>query len=230
MAETPIKQRIEQTTQKFLTMDAPLAERLQALAEDVAIRRPAFAAVVERLIEKLRAAGVGEGAPQRGDVMPPFVLPDQDGRLVALESLIAEGPAVLSFHRGGWCPYCRINADALARLAPVLAAQGARIAAITPDVEEFNAELRSIAKAPFPILTDIDNGYALQANVAFKVPDEKRRAMTEVGLDISRSQANSTWILATFVVGRDGRVRAAFIDPDYRKRATHEDIMQAAVG
>ncbi|MEQ1614250.1 MAG: peroxiredoxin-like family protein [Hyphomicrobiaceae bacterium] len=211
-------------------MDAPLAARLQAFADDVASLAPDFAEIVERMISALRMAEVGRSAPLRGEPMPPFMLPDQDSRLVVLDRLLAGGPVVLSFHRGGWCPYCRINADALARLAPEVAARGARVVAITPDLAQFNAELRADAKADFPILTDLDNGYALEVNVAFKVPEEKRIAMTAAGWDISRSQASDAWILpipATFVIDRNGMILERFIDPDYRKRATHEAILAA---
>ncbi len=230
MTGMPIADELERCTERCRNMDAPLAERLQAFADDVASLAPGFTELVERMITRLRAAEVGQTAPGRGEPMPPFVLPDQASRLVSLDSLLAGGPVVVSFNRGGWCPYCRINADALAQLSPVVAARQARIVAITPDLAQFNAELRAGAKANFPILTDLDNGYALEVSVAFKVPEEKRSAMTSAGWDISRSQASDAWILpipATFVIGRDGRVLERFIDPDYRKRATHEAILAA---
>ena len=225
-----IAEELERCTSRCRNMDAPLALRLQALADDVASLAPEFTEIVERMIARLRTAEVGQSAPMPGEPMPPFLLPDQASRLIALDSLLADGPVVLSFNRGGWCPYCRINADALAQLSPAVAARGARIAAITPDVAEFNAELRADAKANFPILTDMDSGYALSINVAFKVPEEKRKAMTAAGWDISHSQGSDAWILpipATFIIGRDGIVLERYLDPDYRKRATHEAILAA---
>ena len=230
MTGMSIADELERCTTRCRSMDAPLAVRLQAFADDVASLAPDFTQIVERMISRLRTADVGQNAPQLGEPMPPFLLPDQDSRLVSLHSLLAGGPVVLSFNRGGWCPYCRINADALALLSPEVAARNARIVAITPDLAQFNAELRTDAKADFPILTDLDNGYALEVGVAFKVPEEKRTAMTAAGWDISRSQASDAWVLpipATFVIGRDGIVLERFIDPDYRKRATHEAILAA---
>ncbi len=97
-------------------------------------------------------------------------------------------------------------------------------------MERFNAELNTGGKADFPILSDIDNGYALMLNLAFLVSDEKRRAMTEAGSDFSPYQGNNNWTLpipATFIVGRDGLVKARFIDPDYRKRMDTTAILQA---
>ena len=226
-------EQLQRCTQRCRVMDAPLSVRLQALADDVAALSPEFMGIVERMIGRLRAVEAGNLAPRPGDPLPPFVLPDQDGRLVALEDLLAKGPVVVSFHRGGWCPYCQLSADALADFAPRLAPYGARLVAITPDLAEFNAELRADAGADFPILTDLDSGYALALNIAFKVPEEKRSAMTAAGWDISRSQGSQAWILpipATFVIGRDGTVLASFVEPDYRKRAVLEDIVQALAG
>ena len=230
MTGTSIADELARCTARCRNMDAPLAVRLQAFAEDVAALAPDFTEIVERMVSRLRTAEVGQSAPRRGEPMPPFLLPDQSGRFVSLDNLLAKGTVVLSFNRGGWCPYCRINADALAQLSPKVAAQGAQIVAITPDLSQFNAELQADAKADFPILTDLDNGYALEVNVAFKVPEEKRIAMTAAGWDISRSQSNDAWVLpipATFVIDCDGIVLERFIDPDYRKRATHEAILAA---
>lgn len=228
--EMTLSEKLEQSTAKCLAMDAPLAARLATFAQDVRSFSPDFADIVERLVARLKKSGAGETTPAAGDPMPLFLMPDQNGKLVALSELLGKGPVVISFHRGHWCPYCRINADALARIDGELRQLGASIVAITPNLEQFNTSLRSGVKADFPILTDLDNGYALQLDLAFRVPDEKRIAMTQAGWDISPFQGSDAWLLpipATFVVGRDGIIRARFVDPDYRKRMAIEDILAA---
>jgi peroxiredoxin len=211
-------------------IDATLNERLRAVADEVARRSPAFAAVVERMIARLEANEVGRGAPGVGDPMPDFVLPDERGTLLRLHNLLEQGPVVVSFHRGHWCPYCKLNADGLARIAPAIERLGARIVAISPETHQYGAALKSHANAAFPILSDIDNGYALELNLLFWVGDEKREAMKAAGFDIAPFQGNDTWMLpvpATFVVDRDGIVRARYIDPDYRRRMELDDIVAA---
>jgi peroxiredoxin len=228
MSEQSLAEILEQATLRCRDMDAPLGQRLQAYADDVRSLKPEFADIVDRMVARLQSAGAGASAPAAGDPMPRFVLPDQDGRLVSLDELIHRGPVVVAFHRGHWCPYCRINASALSEIEPEVARLGGQIVAITPDVEEFTRELKADANAAFPILTDLDNGYALELNLAIWIDDEKRAAMTAAGWDISDFQANRFWTLpipATFVVGGDGRVRARFIDPDYRRRMATEDIL-----
>jgi peroxiredoxin len=114
-----------------------------------------------------------------------------------------------------------VNADGLAKIAPDIRRLGAQIVAISPETHQYGAELKSYAKAPFPILADVDNGYALVLNLLFWVGDEKRDAMRAGGFDIAPYQSNGTWMLpvpATFIVDRDGLVKARYIDPDYRRR------------
>ena len=137
---------------------------------------------------------------------------------------------VLSFHRGHWCPYCRLNAVGLAEIAPEVERLGAQIVAISPEKGRYAAELKAYARAPFPVLADIDNGYALELNLLFWVGDEKREAMQAGGFDIAPYQGNETWMLpipATFIVGRDGVVKARHIDPDYRRRMDLDKLLAA---
>ena len=172
----------------------------------------------------------GENAPKPGETMPNFVLPDESGQLVSLDRLLQKGPVAVTFHRGHWCPYCRINTRALAEAQDQIAAEGGQVAAIIPDREHFTSELKVESGAPFPILTDFDNGYALSLNLAFWVGDEMQLLMTLSGWDVSRSQGSDTWLLpvpATFVVATDGTVAARFMDPDYRKRMSIEDLLAA---
>ncbi len=228
MPDMTLSDALQECTVRCQNMDAPLSLRLQSLAEDVRRLDPDFAAVVDRVVAHLHAVGIGENAPRPGEPMPDFMLPDQTGRLYSLSELIDAGPLLIAFHRGHWCPYCRINARALAAINVDVRSLGAQLIAITPEMERFNAELGSGGSAEFPILSDMDNGYALMLNLAFLVGDEYRRAMIKAGSDFSSYQGNANWTLpipATFIVGRDGLVRARYIDPDYRKRMDIDEIL-----
>lgn len=230
MAEPSIAEILEETTERCRNLNAPLAERLQAFADEVRALNAEFADTVERMVARLRLAGAGESAPHPGDPMPEFMLPDQSGTLVSLTELVERGPVVIAFHRGHWCPYCRITADALSRIHGQLQELGAGLVVITPEIERFNRELREAVGARYPVLSDMDNGYALMLNLAFYVGDEKKQLMKFAGWDIPPYNANDNWTLpipATFVVGSDGLVKARHIDPDYRKRMDVEAILDA---
>lgn len=104
---------------------------------------------------------------------------------------------------------------------------------ITPELQKFNRALKTDAGGKFTILTDLDCGYALELQLAIKINDEKRQAMTASGWDISFYQDNDNWILpipATFVVGRDGVVKGSYVDPDYRRRMGIEELLTAVRG
>src|SRR5262245_22753240 len=211
-------------------MDASLGERLRAFADGFRTLNPGFADALERLFGRLRQTGAGEASPRPGDEMPPFLLPDDQGRLVSLENLLRNGPVAVTFHRGDWCPYCRISINALGRVHDEIAAQGGQIVAIMPERRQYAEEFKDEAGVSFPILTDMDNGYAMSLNLVFWVGAELETLMTQIGRDVPMYQGNNSWtfpIPATFVVGRDGIVKARFVDPDYRKRMAIEDLMQA---
>ena len=210
-------------------MDASLDEQLRAFADAARQRRPDFAAAVDRLVERLRQHGAGDAAPHVGEPIPPFVLPDDAGHMVSLDQLLNHGPVAVTFHRGHWCPYCRININALAQAHKVIAAEGGQIVAIMPDRQKFVADFKSQSNVPFPILTDMDNGYALSLNLTIWVGAEMQRMM-EGRQDLPTFQGNTSWMLpipATFVVGRDGTIKARFMDPDYRKPMAIADVLTA---
>jgi peroxiredoxin len=223
------RESIEDAFKRIRSMDASLDEQLQTFSESVRKRRPEFAGAIDLLVERLRQSGAGESAPQPGEPMPPFILPDENGHMVSLQDLTAEGSVAVTFHRGHWCPYCRININALAQAHRKVSEEGGQIVAIMPDRQQFASEIKIKGELPFPILTDMDNGYALSLNLAIWVGDEIQKMMTGRH-DLPEYQGNNSWMLpipATFVVGQDGLIKARFVDPDYRKRMAIDDLLAA---
>jgi peroxiredoxin len=230
MTEAKLSEILEDSFARCRDLEAPLAGRLQAFANELRRLDPRFAAAIDALVSRLAESYSGATAPKVGEPMPAFLLPDDQGRLVRLEDLLGKGPVALAFNRGHWCPYCRINVDALARAEMEVAAEHRHVAAIVPDRQKFAVWLRSEAKAPFPVLTDIDNGYAMTLDLAFYVGDALKQMMVSSGWDPSVSQGTDNWMLpipATFIIGTDGIIHARFIDPDYRMRMAIEDLLAA---
>jgi peroxiredoxin len=229
MTANVVRNMLDEAFRRVRDLDVSLQERLRTVAETVRRERPEFAAAVDRLVTRLRQYGAGEAAPKIGDSMPPFVLPDGTGQMVSLEELLDRGPVAVTFHRGHWCPYCRININALVEAHKALPA-GAEIVAIIPDRQKFVAELKEHSQVPFPIVTDADNGYAMSLNLTIWVGAEIQKMMEGRSVDLPTFEVNSSWMLpipATFVVGRDGLIRARFIDPDYRNRMMIYDMLAA---
>jgi peroxiredoxin len=227
MAEQSLSAVLEDAFVRCRDMEVPLADRLQAFANEVRRMGPQFQTTVDALVDRLMENGAGTTAPRVGEKMPPFLLPDEAGNLVSLDDLLQEGPVAIAFHRGYWCPYCRININALARAE---AQERRHITAIVPDRQKFTAWLKSDAHAPFSILTDMDNGYAMSLDLAIWVGEEMKAMMVGAGWDPSVSQGTEDWALpipATFIVATDGTIKARFVDPDYRMRMAIEDMVAA---
>jgi len=215
---------------KCRDLDAPLNDRLAAYSSAVRQHIPAYADAVDQLVVRLAQSGAGAGAPQPGEPMPAFVLPDETGHLASLDTLLRDGPVAITFHRGHWCPWCRISGRALAKVHNEIADIGGRVAAIMPERQKFAAQFKSEAGSPFPVFTDIDNGYALSLNLAICIGPDLEQLLSSFGRVLPDYQGNDSWMLpipATFVVGRDGRVAVRFVDPDFRRRMSVEELIAA---
>jgi len=233
MASLAKFQTLEEAFLYCRDMDAPLVERLEAFSLATRCLLPGYQEAVERMATRLKLHEAGRTAPKVGDPMPPFVLPDDNGQLVSLENLLKNGPIAVVFHRGHWCPYCRINTRALAEVQEKIVGEGGQLTAITPERQWFAAELKSGSDAKFSILTDVDNGYALSLNLAIWVGEEMEQILEDAGLHLPAYQGNEAWLLpipATFVVDQDGCVAARFVDPDYRNRMAVRDLLAALKG
>jgi peroxiredoxin len=221
-------ERLKIAFQQCRDMEGTLREQLEAYAAAGREFFPAYGEAVNRLVERIHENGGGENAPRPGEVMPPFMLPDETGRLVTLKSLLANGPVAVMFYRGHWCPYCRLNVRAVIQAMDRINAFGGQVVAIMPEMQEYAEKFKVDANAPFPVLTDLDNGYALSLNLAIWLGTEIQRLLSYQ--DLSDFHGNDGWVLpipATFVVGRDGLVKARFVDPDFRRRMEIDDLLAA---
>jgi peroxiredoxin len=221
-------ERLRLAFQRCREMDGSLGEQLQAYAAAGREFYPAYSDAVDRLVARLEQTGGGENAPRPGEPMPPFLLPDASGALVALASLLERGPVAVMFFRGHWCPYCRLNVRAVTQAYDRIKALGAEVVAIVPETQEYAEKFKSEAEVPFPVLIDLDNGYALSLNLAIWLGADIEQLLSHH--DVAAFYGHDAWLLpipAAFVVGRDGTVRARFVDPDFRRRMAIEDLLKA---
>src|SRR5690242_19144079 len=230
MMTTPAFTSVEEAFLYCRNMDASLAERLDAFSLATRYLIPGYQEAVDRMVNRLKAYDAGQAAPKPGEPMPPFAMPNEQGHMVTLDDLLSEGSLEMTFHRGHWCPYCRINTKAFAEAREHIEAGTAQFAAIVPERQEFAARVSAEGKGRFPVLTDVDNGYALSLNLAIWVGDQMQKILESGGRQLPNYQGNKAWVLpipATFVIDKDGIITARFIDPDHRKRMAIEDLVSA---
>lgn len=230
MASEDLTRALREAFARARHLDGSLEERLATYSAAIRQLHPAYARAVDDLVARLDAASAGASAPLPGEPLPPFVMPDDTGKLISLEQLVGAGPTAVMFHRGHWCPWCRISLDALARAHEELAETEGGIVAIVPERQEFAAAFKADARSPFPVLTDLDNGYALLLNLAIWIGPDLEHLLTDLGRVLPNYQGNDAWMLpipATFVVGSDGIIKARFVEPDYRKRMAIDELLAA---
>ncbi len=221
---------LEDAFQQICAMEAPLSERMDAFSAAVREFGLPFAEAYDDLVDRLKSGNAGSKAPQVGDAMLPFLLPDTSGRLVDLEDLLENGPAVISFNRGHWCEYCAIELTALHEALGEIASFGASVVSIMPDTEAYTSKASERIDNSFQILSDVGHSYALALGLTVWLGERVRKLYLSHGLRLEQYQGTSSWFVpipATFVVGRDGQIVARYVDPDFRKRMEIEDILAA---
>ena len=215
---------------RIKAMAEPLSTRLAHYVELLATNSPDFASAYQAFVERLSVAEIEARGPQVGDAFPSFMLPDQDGRLVILDNLIAERPLVLSFNRGHWCALCQIELDALNKAVNSIEAAGGSLVAIIPEPQVKARQFRAESALDFKVLCDMDLAFAASLDLAVYMGEDLRKLYLANGIDVGAYQLTEGWFLpvpATFVIGADRRVVARYVDPDFRRRMEVEDILGA---
>ena len=211
-------------------LPASLDERLKLYLSDSRAILPDLEASYDRLVQRVAANLPDVAGPKVGEALPEFCLTDSHGTLVSLSTLLSRGPLVVSFNRGPWCDYCGLELHALSRAYPAIIDAGGEVVSIVPETSHYAQGLQASRGVPFRVLTDLDLGYALGLGLVFWVGEKIMTAYREFGIDLARFQGNNGWLLpipATIVVGKDGIVRARFVDADFRHRMNMEDILHA---
>lgn len=191
---------------------------------------PADWEAYEFLVNWIREHDVASRALNVGDTAPDFLLPDADGRLVSSEQLRREGPLVISFFRGGWCPYCTAELCALQAAKQEFEDLKANLIVLSPDTRDFPRAMKRSFGLDLLVLADVDHGVAMSYGVLFSVPEETRAYYSSLGIDLGKRHGSSMWMLplpATYVVDRNGQIQNAFIEPDFTMRQEPIEILAA---
>jgi peroxiredoxin len=208
-----------------MTAKGPLAE---ILARIQAATAAWFNSDNDRMVRGLIASGAAKDALKQGDAIPEFVLPNAEGKLVQSSELFGGKPVVIAFYRGVWCPYCSAELNALADAAPRLKAAGADAVAITPEIGGVALKTKKERDLQFEVLCDVDNGVAMQFGLVYRVPDDIQPSYLKFNVRLPVIYGNDSWMLpiaATYIVGRDGKIAYAYVNPDYRERCDPESLI-----
>jgi peroxiredoxin len=169
-----------------------------------------------------------------GDLIPSFMLTDASGTVMSSDLLLQEGPLVISFYRGGWCPYCNLELRALQKVLPEIKANNATLLAISPESPDHTLSTGEVNELEFPVLSDPGNQVAKKMGLAF-APAKELLPLFKNNFDWDLVAINGTEKVelpfpATYVVDREGVIRFAFVQSDYTQRAEPQSILEVLRG
>jgi peroxiredoxin len=213
-------------------MPLTIREQSEQLKTAAAERLPAeVLEVFDRSIEEFLDQGIPADSIKAGDVLEPFILDDATGSPVRLVEIVESGPAIIVFYRGGWCPYCNLALRTYQQdLLPQLGDFGARLVAISPQSPDQSLSTVEKAALEFTVLSDPGSRVADLLGIAFEQADDVLAAQRELGLDLTKVNAEGAVRLprpTVLIVDQDRTVRFVDVQPDYTARTEVADIIAA---
>ncbi len=172
-------------------------------------------------IGQLINSGAAENALKEGAQAPDFALPDACGTAVRLSHLLTQGPVIMTFYRGQWCPYCHLALRAYQQALPHMQARGASLVAISPQTPDHSRALAEKLELTFALLSDRGNQVARQFGLVFTIDEAVRQAHKQVCADLPAFNGDNSWELpmaGTFLLDQSRTVRLAFVHPDFTRR------------
>ncbi len=186
---------------------------------------------MHRATDELIASGAAAGARKAGESAPSFVLNDPEGHAVSSDELLAKGPLIVTFYRGVWCPYCNMDLQALQAVLPTFQGLGANLVAISPQTAPNSRRSMRENELSFPILSDTHNDVADSFGLRFTLPDYLQDLYRDAFKnDLSVVNGDASWTLpmpARFLIGQDGVIAYAEVNPDYTVRPDPEELLPA---
>lgn len=177
--------------------------------------------IMERATAELRDSGQKERAIKLGDTFPDFELPNQNGEIVKLTDLLKNGPVIVSFFRGIWCPYCNIELEAIGKIVPAARASGGDLVVISPSTQKMAQRIVRDQELSCDVLTDAGNDFADKLGTKFRLPPYLEELYRGFGVDLPGNNGDDSWTLPMplrAVIDTHGVVRYLDINDDYTQR------------
>jgi peroxiredoxin len=207
-----------------------LTEQLKAQADESAQKYPEdVKSVMNAANEELAQSEILSGTLKVGDQAPDFELTNHKGDQVKLSEQLKDGPVVLSFYRGGWCPYCNLELKALQTKLPEIQELQAKLLAVSPEKPDNTLSTFEKNELQFQVLSDSGNQASRDFGLVFKMPPDLIDLYSNFNLNIDERNGDDSWELplpATYLIGQDGLVKYAFVNTDYKLRAEPDKVIQ----
>lgn len=170
-----------------------------------------------------------ENPLELGETIPNFEIEDPSGGMISLDELLKDGPIVLTFYRGSWCPYCMSELSTVQKRLKKITETGAQVLAISPEIPSETADLVEQKKFGFLFGTDHNNKLAKQLALSFELDAKTIQKYGKYGINVAESNDTEKWELpipATYVIDTDRTITFAYADEDYSKRADYNKVLK----
>lgn len=209
-----------------------LTEQLQAHANKSKSRLPQESLeIMQSAIDDLVTSSILDTAVKKGNKIPEISLPNATGTIVNLNEILDNKRVVLTFYRGGWCPYCNLELRAFQNLLPQIEAKGAQLIAISPETPDNSLTTLEKNNLSFEVLSDTNNTVAKSLGLVFQMPQSLQELyQSSFGIDLKQSQNNTNQelpIAATYIIEQDGTVSYSYLKEDYKLRAEPSEVLEA---
>jgi peroxiredoxin len=193
---------------------------------------PEPAAVINEHIASLRKSGAVDQTLKAGAQAPIFTLKNQKGEDVSSVDLLSRGPLVVSFTRGGWCPFCAAEVRALNDLYGQYLRDGIELVVLSPQTQGRAAKQATDDNVKFNLLVDANNEVGKSFGVVYTFPEDLKNVyLGAFKIDIPAINDTSVWQLpipARFIIDKGGIIRDVKVDPDYRYRPEPAEALAIA--
>ena len=186
-------------------------------------------AIMQRHVDQLRSGTISRSMLKVGDHAPAILLENAKGATIDVGTLLKKGPVIVTFYRGGWCPYCNLELKAYQEILPEIVAAGASLVAISPEKPDDTVSTAEKNALTFEVLSDVGQKVGRAFGLVYEFTEELKHAYHGFNLDIpARNDTPNEWALpvsATYVIDSDGSIVYAYMDVDYRDRADPRDVL-----
>ena len=168
------------------------------------------------------------GGLKIGDTAPAINTKDQDGKKIKLKDLLKKNEVVVLFYRGQWCPYCNRQLRNLNDSLSLISAKGATVLTITPETPDNIKKTVEKTKATYSIIEDKHLAIMKNYKVSFAVDEKTIEKYKGYCIDFEKANGENGANLpvpATYIIGKDGRIKYVYFNTDYRKRASVKEIL-----
>jgi peroxiredoxin len=178
-------------------------------------------------IKAVEKSNVVKNALQVGDTALNFTLSNASGKKISLYDELKNGPVILMWYRGGWCPYCNVALHYMQDALPEFKKYGANLIAVSPEVPDKSITTKEKHELQFEVLSDLDNNVAREYKVVYKLTEEVAK-IYQSSFGLSEYNGNSKGELplaVTYIIDQNKVIKYAFLDADYRNRAEPQDLI-----